>query len=130
MVGLMANSKRVSPRETFQRPCPCGEPLLEALQHEQVVLVQYPMGSLLLSSGSWCVQNFVRTLQDCSLCFSQSSGSPIIKSHWSSRSDSQGIPSPFVTRLGSLTWGLEPSQQWENFFGIIVLRSVNHPPGR
>ena len=34
-----------------------------------------------------------------------------------------------VPRLGSLTWGSEPSQQWENFFGIIVLQFVGHPPG-
>ena len=98
MAELMANSKRASPRETFQCPYPCGEPRLEALQHQQVVLVQSPTGPLLLSSGSWCVQNFARTLQDCCLCFSQCSGSPIIKSHWPSRSDSKGIPSPFVTR--------------------------------
>ena len=26
--------------------------------------------------------------------------------------------------MGSLTWGSEPSQQWESFFGIIVLQSV------
>ena len=34
-----------------------------------------------------------------------------------------------IPRLGSLTWGWEPSQQWENFFGIIVLQFVGHPPG-
>ena len=50
--------------------------------------------SLLLSSGSqgtifvWPSKNRV--------CFSQSYGSLIIKSHWSSRSDSLGIPSSFV----------------------------------
>ena len=26
-------------------------------------------------------------------------------------------------------WDSEPSQQWENFFGIIVLQFVCHPPG-
>ena len=26
-------------------------------------------------------------------------------------------------------WGLEPSQWCENFFGIIFLQSVGHPPG-
>ena len=31
-------------------------------------------------------------------------------------------------RPGSLMWGSEPSQQCENFFGIIVLQSVGHPP--
>ena len=27
-----------------------------------------------------------------------------------------------------LMWGLEPSQQWETIFGIIVLQFVGHPP--
>ena len=27
-------------------------------------------------------------------------------------------------------WGSESSQQWENFFGIIVFQFVGHPPGR
>ena len=27
-------------------------------------------------------------------------------------------------------WGSEPSQQWENFFGITVLRFVGHPLDR
>ena len=34
-----------------------------------------------------------------------------------------------ISRLGSLKWGSETSQQCENFFGIIVLQSVGHPPG-
>ena len=25
-------------------------------------------------------------------------------------------------------WGWEPSQQWENFFGIIILQFVGYPP--
>ena len=62
------------------------------------------MGSLRLSSGSWCAQNFVCPLQDCSLCLPQSSGSLIIKSCWPSRSDSQGIPSPFVGSPGWEAW--------------------------
>ena len=36
----------------------------------------------------------------------------------------------WVPRLGSLMWGSEPSQEWENFFGIIVLQFVGHSPGR
>ena len=31
-------------------------------------------------------------------------------------------------RLGSLTWGSEPSLQWVDFCGISVLQSVSHPP--
>ena len=29
-----------------------------------------------------------------------------------------------IIRLGSLTWGSEPSQQWENLYGIIVFQFV------
>ena len=36
----------------------------------------------------------------------------------------------WITRLGSLMWGSEPSQQWENFFAIIVLQFLGCPPGR
>ena len=56
---------------------------------------QYPVESLLLSSWSWCRQGFVCDLQDWSPCFPQSCGSPVIKSHWPSRSNYLGIPSPF-----------------------------------
>ena len=35
-----------------------------------------------------------------------------------------------IPRLGSLTWGSEPSQYCRNFFGIIGLQSVGHLPGR
>ena len=31
-------------------------------------------------------------------------------------------------RLGSLTWGSEPSLQWVDLYGIIVLQFVSHPP--
>ena len=48
---------------------------------------------------------------------------------YSNPTEIQGqIPSLFVWSP-SLTWGSEPSQQWENFFGIIVTQFVGHPPG-
>ena len=34
-----------------------------------------------------------------------------------------------ISMMGNLMWGLKPSQQWEKFFGIIVLQIVGHPPG-
>ena len=34
-----------------------------------------------------------------------------------------------IPRLGCRMWGSEPSQQWENFFGIIVLQFVGCPLG-
>ena len=39
-----------------------------------------------------------------SLCFPQSSGRPTVKSHWPSRLDSLGIPSPFVGSPGWEAW--------------------------
>ena len=126
----MENSKRVYSKGTFQCPCPCGEPLpthasTEGPPTQQVVLVQSPVGSLLLSSGSWCAQDFVCAFQAWSLCSPQSCVRP-------SRSDSLGILRPFcqIPMLGSLMWGSELSQQWENFFGIIVLQFLGHEPGR
>ena len=34
----------------------------------------------------------------------------------------------WTPRFGSLTWGSEPSLQWVDFCGIIVLQFVSHPP--
>ena len=103
-------------------------PPQETLRHQQVVLAQPPVGSLLLSAGSRCGQDFVCALQDWSVCFPQSCGSLTIKSRWPSGSDSLGFPVPLLgPRAGSPMWGSELSQQWENFFGIIVFQSVGHP---
>ena len=44
---------------------------------------------------------------------------------WFSRNSSSRCWTP---RLGSLTWGSEPSLQWVDFCGIIVLQSESHPP--
>ena len=51
-------------------------------------------------SVSWFAQDFVCALQDWSLSFPQSCRSPIIKFHWTSRPDSQGIPSLSVRSPG------------------------------
>ena len=42
-----------------------------------------------------------------------------------SRNSSSSCRTP---RLGSLTWGSEPSLQWVDFRGISVLQFVSHPP--
>ena len=44
---------------------------------------------------------------------------------WFSRNSSSCCWTP---RLGSLTWGSEPSLQWVDIHGISVLQSVSHPP--
>ena len=66
------------------------------------------------------------------LCFPWPCWDPIIKSHWASKVRFTGGSHSFcqIPRLGSLKWGSEPSQQWDNFLGIIILQIVNRPPGR
>ena len=135
----MVTSKRAYPKGRLPGPAACapipvgshGQPTppQKTLQHQEVGLVQSPVESLLLFPGFWCTQDFVCALQEWSLCF------PLWKScslsHWPSKSDSLGIPSSFakISRLGSLMWVSEPSQQWKNFFGIIILQFVSCPSG-
>ena len=79
---------------------------------------------MLLFSGSWCMWDFVCALSRVVCLF------PLLV--WQSYSQ---IPLPFKVRwpgnskslcqnrrLGSLMWGAELSQSWENFFGIFVLQ--------
>ena len=99
-------------------------------QHQQEGLIQSLVGSLLLSSGSWCTQDFVCALQGWSLF------PPVL-----SKSCSQTLPAHkirftgysqflcWIPSLGRLMWVSEPSQQWENFFGI-VLHFVGRPSSR
>ena len=95
-------------------------------------MVQSPVGSL-LSPGSWYAQDLVSDFQEWSLCFPYSGGGPVVKSRWPSKSDSLGIPNLFARSWGWEAWdawGSEPSQQWRNFFGIIVLQFVGRPASR
>ena len=64
-----------------------------------------------IASHNGCVQGFVCALKDWSLCFPQSYESLIFKFHWASRSDSLGIPSPFVRSPG-----------WEAWRGVLNLQ--------
>ena len=50
---------------------------------------------------------------------------PLAFKVWFSRNSSSRCWTP---RLGSLTWGSEPSLQWVDFCCISVLQSVSHPP--
>ena len=119
-----------------QCPWPHSRPLLiqfrsmpppETPMSTQASLPQSLVGSLLLSPGSWCTQDFLCALQESLL--PQACGNSVIKSCWPSKSDSLGIFSPFwIPRLGSLLWSLELSQQCENFFGVTVLQFVSRLP--
>ena len=50
---------------------------------------------------------------------------PLAFKVWFSRNSSSRCRTP---RLGSLTWGSQPSLQWVDFCGISVLQFVNHLP--
>ena len=50
---------------------------------------------------------------------------PLAFKVWFSGNSSSHCHTP---RLGSLTWGSEPSLQWVDFCGISVLQFVSHPP--
>ena len=104
------------------KPC-WPPPPQEALQHEQVLLVQSPVGSRLLSSGSWHTQDFVCALQDWSLCFPQCLRSPIIKLLWPSRSDSPGLRSPFVRSPGWEAWRGLQSLHHSGRMSLVLLFS-------
>ena len=65
------------------------------------------MESLHLSSESCCVQS-CGCASKTGVCFPQSCWSLVIKSHWPSRSDSLGIPSPFVrSPVWEVWWGIQ-----------------------
>lgn len=128
MLGLMATSRRVSTK-TFQCPLPLGPLLTHTSTGGLPTLAgsggSVSCGSVLLSSGSWCVHNFVCAFQDWSICFPQSSGRPITRSHWPSRPDSLGIPSPFVGSPGWEAWrGLQNLHKSARTFLILLFSSL------
>lgn len=100
----------------------------KTLQHQQVGLVQSPVGSLLLSLGSWCMPRFylcptrVESVLNC--------GSSIIKSRWPSKSDSLGLPSSFVRSPGCEAWGGAQNFPYSGRTSLALLFSslyVAHP---
>ena len=113
----MVNSKRVYANESFQCLCACGEPLLThpSTGDPPTLAGSFDFGFLWghcsspLGLGA-CKILFVPS--KTGVCFPQYSESPLIKSHWPSRPDSLGIPSPFVGSSG-----------WENWHGVQNLHN-------
>ena len=139
MVRLKATFQRICPNIYLPGlllpvPCPCGRPLpMHASAGDPQILTGRSDSSLLWGHCSFPLgpgAHIVLFVPYKHLRFHQSYGSCVIKSHFPSKSDSLGIPSLCqIPRLGSLMWGLDPLQ-WENFFGIVGLQSVGHPPSR
>ena len=98
-VGLRVTSKRIYVRGPFQDCC-ClcpnlhGKPLPTQTSTRSPSTWAGRSGSIscgvtvYLSPGSWYAQYFVCAIQGWSLCILQSCESPVIKSHWPSKSDS------------------------------------------
>ena len=89
------------------------------------------MESLPLPSESWYMQGFVCALHDWNLfplVLGKSYNQIPLALQVRFPEDSQSLC--WGPRLGSLTWGSKPSQQSENFFGIIVLQFVHLAPSR
>ena len=97
------------PRETFQCPHPCGEPLQT---HASTGDPPTPAGSFdSVSFGVTAPLFWVLVCAKFCLClprleslFPSVLWRHIIKSQWPSRLDSLGIPSPFVGSLGWEAW--------------------------
>ena len=75
-----------------QCPCPCSRPLLTHTSTKDpqtltVKSISVSCGVTALFIGSWCAQDFV-----CALCFLQSCGSSVIKSHCPSSRIPWGFP--------------------------------------
>ena len=82
-------------------PRPCSEPLPTHASTGGLPTLAGGFGSVscgVTAPFFWVLVHarFCCALQDWSFCFPQSCESFVIKSHWASRSDSLGIPSPFV----------------------------------
>lgn len=116
-------------------PRPCGEPLPTNASTGGPPTpaggnVQYPVRSLLLSSGSWCTKVlFVpprpEFLFPLVLWKSYNQIQPAFKVRFPG--DSHPLLDP---QAGEPDVGSEPSQQYENFCGVIVVKFVGHPPSR
>ena len=135
----MAESGRAHPRSTSQNfccqcPCPHGEPQPTPASAGDPPTLAGRSGSVsyAVTGPSPCI--LMRTL----LCVChprvESLFPPVLSKScnqillafkvWFSRNSSSRCR---TRRLGSLTWGSEPSLQWVDFCGISVLQSVSHP---
>ena len=142
MVGLMATSKRVYAKGNIPNHCcqcshPCHEPLLThastggpptlAASFPSVFCgVAAPLLWVLVRAKFYLCPPRLKSLFPSVLWKAYNQIPLALKARFPG--DSQSLCR--IPRLGSLTWGSEPSQYCRNFFGIIGLQSVGHLPGR
>ena len=94
-------------------------------RHSRGSMTHALVRSLFLSPGSWCIQGFV--LPTKSLLFIQAvKVCNQIPLAFKVKFPGVAQSLSWIPSLGNLLWALEPLQQCENFFGIIVLQIVGH----
>ena len=130
-----------------QRPCPCGEPLSTHASRGDPPTLAGSFGSVSCGvtapwscwvtvscevTAPWQFLVCASALQDWCLFFPQSCGSPVVKSHPPSRSDSLGIRSPFVGTPGRKAWyGVQNLHDSGRTSLVLLFFSlwVTHPAG-
>ena len=119
-----------------QSPCPCGEHLPTHASTGDPPLLAGSLGSV--SCGVTAPFLWVSVHSRFCLCPPRLESlfpSVLWKSYnqiplaFKARFSGDSQPLCQIPGLERLTWGSEPSQQWENFFVIIVFQFVGHPPG-
>ena len=140
LVWIMADSGRAYAKEYFPElllpvTCPCGEPQPPPTSAGDIPPLAGRSGSIsygVTAPSSWvlmCTLLCVRPPRVVSLfppVLSKScSQIPLAFKVWFFGNSSSCCWTP---RLGSLTSGSEPSLQWVDFYGIIALQFVTHPP--
>ena len=103
-------------------------PPQETIQHQQFGLVQSPLGSLLLPLVLGARKIFLCHSRVESLFLPvllKSCNQILLACKVRFPGDSQSLT--WISKLGKLTWGSEPSQQGENLFGISILQFCGHP---
>ena len=128
------------PRGTFPACCcqcchPCGEPLLTYTSTGSLPTLPGSFSSV----SSRVIAPFLWVLVCTRFCLCpprvESLHPPVlwkfynqILLHFKSRFPGNSQSLCGISKVGSLTWGSEPSQWWEIFFCIIVLQFVGHTP--
>ena len=134
MVGLLVNSKMSYanlhlPEPCCQSHCPWNRLLLTHTSAGDSQILTGRSGSVFCGVTTpflWVLVLARFCLCPPCLCFPKSCGSSVIKSFCTSKPQSLCQ----ISRLGSLICSLEPSQQSENFFGILFSSSwVAHLSG-
>ena len=126
-----------------QCPCPCGEPLSTHTSRWDPPTLAGSFGSVSCGvtcwvtvscevTAPWLLLVCASALQDWCLCFPQSCRSSVVKSHQPSRSDSLGIPSPFVGSPGWEAWYGVQNLHNSGRTSLVLLFSslwITHPAG-